>query len=215
MSLPFSTMERTWYGPELPVSPSKGTRMLHRILSVGVVSAAVAVSACESPSAPSLAQRRFESLLLETPWTLGAARDSVFRAAPLPLYLTSTGFCCRGLRVASTPNEWTALWDTVVIRISPPASPPAVDFATEMVVAALHGSAPSGGYSISIRHVTRLRDTTFVLAEATRPGRDCGTGQVVSSPIDVRVVPQAPPPTVLLVEQRVRDCRTGTSQPDW
>lgn len=189
--------------------------MLHRIVSVCVASAAIAVSACESPSAPSLAQQRFESLLAEAPWTLGAARDSAFAAGLRMDLRISTGFCCRGLRIATTPTEWTALWDTVAIKVSPAPPPSPVDFATEMVVAALHGSAPSGGYSISIRHVTRWRDTTFVLAEATRPGRDCGTGQAVTSPIDARVVPQAPPPTVLLVEQRVRDCRTGTSQPEW
>lgn len=189
--------------------------MLYKMLSVLVLTVVVAASGCESPSAPSLAQQRYESLLSETPWTLGAARDSVFRAGLRVDLRISTGFCCRGLRVATSPTEWTAIWDTVVIKGSPAPPPIPVDFATEMVVAALHGAAPTGAYSISIRHVTRARDTTFVLAEAVRPGRDCGTTQVVTSPIDVRVVPLAPPPTVLLVEHRVRDCRTGTTQPDW
>jgi PrcB C-terminal len=189
--------------------------MLYKLLSVLVLTVVIAVSGCESPSAPSFAQIRYESLLTETPWTLGAARDSAFRSG-LPVGLRIyTGFCCRGLRVATSPSEWTAVWDTVVNKRSPAPPPIPVDFATEMVVMALHGAAPTGAYSMSIRHVTRSRDTTFVLVEATRPGRDCVTTQVFTSPMDVRVVPQAPPPTVLLVEQRVLDCRTGTTQPDW
>lgn len=188
--------------------------MLSRSLALCVLGVLLVVSACETPTAPSSAQRQYESLLRAPSWRLGAARDSTLGGA-LRWARSSSGFCCRGFRVAGSATEWTAIWDTLMLGLRPAPPPIPVDFATEMVVVALHGSAPTGGFSMTIQHVTRVRDTTFVLAQATRPDRECITTQAFTSPADARIVPRALPPTVLLIEARVFDCRTGTSRPDW
>ncbi|MBX3173734.1 MAG: protease complex subunit PrcB family protein [Gemmatimonadaceae bacterium] len=174
------------------------------VLLLSAAAATLATAACSPSTSPSFSQPEVIELLAAAPFSLGAEREQEFRAAFGNPW--NTGYCCRGLRVARTEAEWSAIWDTIVAPLSPPPTPPAVDFASEMVVVALNGSTPNGGYSIEIRHVARLRDTTFVVTAAVRPGRNCVVSQVVTADVDGLVVPRAPPPAILVMYDEVRRC---------
>ena len=185
--------------------------------SLFVVSVALS---CGSPSEPAsdaggaAAAARFAALAEAPAWTLGAARESTFSAAMFYRRETSD-FVYAGARVARTSDRWATLWDTIVSTRFPPPALPVVDFAAEMVVLSAYGSKATGGYSIRIAHVTRQRDTTFVLVRTTVAGPRCGMTQGSTSPVDAWVVPSAPRPTLFLVEHNVYDCRTGRAVPVW
>lgn len=186
-----------------------------RILRVWWLVAGTLV-ACDSPAAPAdptAEQLRYSALAIEPAWALSAERDSAFDAQMAP-FRHYAKFGAGAWRVARTPDRWLTLWDSIVGYTWPTPTLPAVDFASEMVVVAAHGPWANSGKGIAISHVTRLRDTTFVLVRVTSY-TNCYNLSVVTSPVDARVVPLASPPTWFLVEQAVYNCETGTLRTVW
>lgn len=177
--------------------------------------ALVAVTlSCSALTEPPEAARRFAELRDAPAWGVSPVRDSAFAAEIRP-HREYAGFFNGGWHVSRAADRWQSLWDTVVVNYLNKPAAPAVNFAEEMVVFAAHGATATGGYSIEIVHVTRQRDTTFVLVRRVRPGWDCATTQAGTSPIAARVVPMAPPPTWFLVEDNVYECGTGRLRPLW
>lgn len=173
-----------------------------RHLAIGAL--CLGAAACADPTGSPSRSARFEALLQEPALAVSQARDSAFAEQ----FRSWSGLGRAGLRTIRDNGAWLALWDSVTAFVAPQPPAPTVDFDTEMVVLAAHGTAPTTGYSIDITHVTAVRDTVFVLAERTRPGNDCFTGQALTAPLDARVVPRSQLPTVLLTEQYVFDCNT-------
>ena len=181
----------------------------HRVFGCILV---VAALACEAPTSPSREARRFAELASSPAWSLGAERDAAFLAAYRGDDIS--GFFQGGWRVARSADRWSTLWDTLTWYYVPPPPPAAVEFGTEMVVLAIGGATANSGGRSTIAHVTRQRDTVFVLVRVMT-SKNCAGATAGFSTTDARVVPLAPPPTVFLVEQRVFDCRTMTSRPVW
>ena len=138
------------------------------------------LASCDAPTEPSAAARRFTELRGAPAWALAPERDSAF-AQQVSGYRENSGFYAGGWRVARTPERWLTLWDTVRGTVTPVRAAPAVDFAEEMVVLGAHGATGGGGHNIEIIHVTRQRDTTFVLVRTVAPGRDCATPSAQTS----------------------------------
>jgi hypothetical protein len=88
--------------------------------------------------------------------------------------------------VARNESEWRALW----ARHAPGRSAPAVDFATNMVVAVFLGSRPSGGYQVQIRGVRTEGNTLVVQWSESRPGPGQVAAQVMTSPAHLVLVPR-------------------------
>jgi uncharacterized lipoprotein YajG len=62
---------------------------------------------------------------------------------------------------------------------------PAVDFQSEIVVAAAAGSKPTGGYAITIGRAIRQQDSLLVEVVMNVPSPDCRTAQALSQPTQV------------------------------
>ena len=69
-------------------------------------------------------------------------------------------------------------------------APPTVDFNTRTVLVVALGHRNTGGYSVRIDRVIRVRDGAVVSYTATAPGNGCMTNQMVTSPVVIASVPK-------------------------
>ncbi len=169
------------------------------------VLAALALAACASPSAPP-DDLTFTDVSLTSPlWTVGPVRDSTF-AASYPFRFFS-GVSAPQRTVIRKVEALSSLWATLSQGREPPLSPPAVDLGEEMVIFVALGERSSGGYSISIRHVTLLRDTLWVLVSERAPGPTCLVFAAFTQPTDARIVPLTTAPVRFRIQQEQLDCR--------
>ncbi len=187
---------------------------MNRPILTAIAAAALALAACSDATAPDRSRAEYEALLESPALVLSAARDSAFAAAYAP-YRFYGGFVARGGRVARRADTWSGIFDTLQRGRLPARAPIAVDFASEMVVVALHGQAGSGGHLVRIRHVTLARDTIFVLADRVAPGATCVTTAALTQPTDARVLASRAEPVVFHFAPFVRNCETGQEQPAW
>ena len=157
---------------------------------------------CDRPVEPSLEERRFAALRDEPAWSLPASRRDAF-TEEYGFNAEGFGFTGPG-RVVRTSANWAVVWDTLTARVSPKPAPPTVAFATEMAIVVFAGVGALG--EITIDHVTRVRDTTFVLVVRQEPGRFCGTTQELRAPTAATVVPRATGPTQVVSVTRVSHC---------
>ena len=174
--------------------------------------ASLATLSCAAPTEPHPDAVRFAALLRAPAWTLGAYRDSAF-ASQLDDFRLGSGLTQRGVRVARSGTSWTTLWDSVSNFSIHFPEPPAVDFSAEMVVLVANGVTPGHFQYVNIVHVTRQRDTVFVLTRVHE--NSCGPSTQSDTPIDARVVPRTTELTFLLFERRVDNCLTGSSTAVW
>lgn len=100
-------------------------------------------------------------------------------------------------------QEWRDFWYDLNL-----GSAPEVDFTRNMVIAVSAGSRPTTGHSVLVNGVRFDEDGTLrIEVLETSPGRNCITGQQMTQPVDVVVVPRANLRTWSFVERReVRDC---------
>lgn len=172
-----------------------------------------ALASCADPTGPTAAQRRYEALLEAPAYVSDAARQSAFGGSWAPGEFTGTTPAGNGAAVR-TAEHWSFLWGTLNVT-GGPATAPAVDFASELVVVAF----PIGlnGYpgSVVIRHTALVRDTLFVLASVTSPDGDCATPSEGVKRLDARVLPATPVPVEFLIEQRILECGTFRVRVVW
>jgi uncharacterized membrane protein len=84
--------------------------------------------------------------------------------------------------VARNAGEWQALW---AAHAGPSVTPPDVDFARDMVIAAFAGERPTPGYTIEIADA-RLEGEALVMVIAERlPMRGGVAAQVIVSPFHI------------------------------
>lgn len=166
---------------------------------------ALALSACALPSAPPEDLTLTDVSLTSPLWTIGSARDSAF-AAGYPFRSFSGATTTQRILVRKA-EALSALWSTLNAGREPPMPPPAVDFGEEMVIFVALGRRTSGGYSVSIRHVTMLRDTLWVLISERAPGPSCLVFAASTQPTDARIVPRTTAPVRFRIQQEQLDCR--------
>ena len=170
---------------------------------LGILLLVVAIAfGCDSPVEPSLAERRFAELLEAPAWSLPSTRVEAF--ADEYSFAGEALLFNAQLRVARDSVRWASVWDSLTATVTPKPPPPVVAFAEEMPIVVFAGVGALG--HITIEHVTRVRDTTFVLAIRHEPGRYCGTQETLSAPTAATIVPLAPPPTLLISVTRVHHC---------
>jgi len=153
----------------------------------------------------------------ETPIPPDAYRVGLFISAlpPLtgtPLRLTRIaatsygGFDTATIRVVRDASSWSDFWYHIH-RFHGEVPPlPAIDFATEMVVAVASGENPTAGYDVLLTAAALDRGVVVVQALERSPGTDCVTAQVLTHPIDLARLPKREGPVVVAVTQRVRHC---------
>lgn len=88
--------------------------------------------------------------------------------------------------IIRSETEWRNFWDDLNL-----GERPEVDFDDEMVIAVSSGTRPTTGYSIRVAGVTAGDDGRLVVdVVETEPARNCITGQQITRPVDVVVVPR-------------------------
>ncbi|MCI3277996.1 protease complex subunit PrcB family protein [Streptomyces cylindrosporus] len=90
------------------------------------------------------------------------------------------------------PESWAVLWRNVSGNHIPPPEPPAVDWASSMVLFVAIGTRNSGGYTVEITRLIREDDVVRVEARETRPGpRDVVTC-AITEPFHAVTLPRQP-----------------------
>ena len=84
----------------------------------------------------------------------------------------------------TSPDQLSELWK----MINASSTPPTVDFNKEAVIAVFAGQQPTTGYAIS---VSKVMDSSARLVSITiaKPDDSCLTGQALTTPYEVVVVP--------------------------
>lgn len=89
--------------------------------------------------------------------------------------------------VIRSQKEFEAFWQALYENRSPTPELPEVDFSQNMVVAAMLGVRPTGGYAIEVQEVAAgvTAAAIHVQVRTTAPGDGCGTYQALTSPYHV------------------------------
>jgi PrcB C-terminal len=98
--------------------------------------------------------------------------------------------------VVESPGDWQAVW----ARHDPATPPPAVDFATDVVVAIHAGRRPTAGYRVELVAVERRGSETVVAYRVDAPPPGEMVAQVITYPFHILRLPK--PGTPLRLEQR-------------
>lgn len=110
----------------------------------------------------------------------------------------------RARTVITDAAEWTRFWASLAPDPGAGAGgPPAVDFAKDMVIAAVMPLRPSGGYRVHIERVTEFADRIEAEVVEHSPAADCFTTGVITRPFDVVQVPRRAGKPVQFKERRV------------
>ena len=92
--------------------------------------------------------------------------------------------------VIGADSEWETFWREFTGALVPQPNPPAVNFETQMVIAATMGQRTSGGYSISIEQVAKKDGTLYAAVRETSPDATCSNIAVMTAPAVAVVVPR-------------------------
>ncbi len=93
-----------------------------------------------------------------------------------------SGFTGDGAQVLKieTEAEWEEFWSRHRANV-----PPAVDFSREMVIAAVDGREPSGGYQFEITAIEDDGSRLVVRVSKAIPGPGCVVTQVITQPFHI------------------------------
>jgi hypothetical protein len=116
----------------------------------------------------------------------------------------ASGFERPEQRIVRDPAEWQRTW--AQLR-SPEATAPDVDFQREMVVVVAAGRRNSGGFDIAVQAVHARAHHLEVVVRTTEPGEGCVVTGLLTSPVDVVVLPRSSLPVRFRLLTRVEPCR--------
>ena len=139
----------------------------HSIAGSLVVLSSLTLAGCESPSSPA------ESLPL-TRVTQG------YFGAPNPSQRL----------VVRSEQEFATAWAAIFSNTSPQPPVPSVDFTQEMVIVALSGSKPTGGYCIAVEHAAGDRRSVTLTVRSGGPAANNAILPVITNPYDIVRVPR-------------------------
>ena len=143
-------------------------------LKVGLLTglaAAVLAAGCSSPASPS------ESVPVVT---VTQSDDSAIGA--------ETTFVIRSN--ADLAAAWSQIYGERVNR----ALPPQIDFNAHMLVVVAIGRQPSSGFTVKITGASRERNGLVVHVTVERPGANCMSATVITSPIAIARLPKTDAP---------------------
>ncbi len=83
------------------------------------------------------------------------------------------------------PNDWGDFWTRHVEGLEPAPPLPAVDFATDMVIAVVDQQQPSAGYSLEVKEIIEQDGRLEVYVLRGQPGANCVNADVVSQPFQM------------------------------
>lgn len=83
--------------------------------------------------------------------------------------------------------SWQALWSS---HAGPDSEPPAVDFATQMVVAAFAGERPTPGHGIEIVGARRESSSLAITVNEVQPSRGMIAAQMIVTPFHIVMLPR-------------------------
>ena len=153
-----------------------------------VLSVLAAAGCAGSPSlqdAPPLDEQR--------PVQEGALPLTRLRAEPYALTFSS-GMTDSARIVVRDAETWRQVWSRIWRNHSPGHALPAIDFSREMVVVAALSGRPTGGYNILVESAYQRADHVEVVIRKTSPGRNCGTTQALTEPVDAARIPATTQP---------------------
>jgi hypothetical protein len=89
--------------------------------------------------------------------------------------------------VIGTAEDWTAFWSSLHANVDPEPARPAVDFASESVIATCLGERPDGGYVTYFRYVGEPDETGHVILDGVErvSGPTCAVSAAVTQPYHV------------------------------
>ena len=147
--------------------------------------------ACSSPAAPA------QGNLTVTRFNSGSSSFAVF-----------SGFTQPMTSVIRDDAAWQAFWRTLYSGQSPAPPLPAVDFSSEMVVAAAMGTQPTSGYDIIVQSANESGDVVTIETRELRPGPKCATLTVLTSPVDLARVPRRTGSVTFHSTEGINNCGT-------
>jgi hypothetical protein len=118
----------------------------------------------------------------------------------------SSAFTDRASLVIRGQERWERVWSSLTAGEHPRPAPPDVDFGHHMLLVALQGRQPSGGYAIEITGVVRRGRTMRVDVEERSPGPGCVVTAEVTSPYHVVEVRRTCGRVVFRRHTTVYDC---------
>ncbi|MGI5460099.1 protease complex subunit PrcB family protein [Streptomyces sp. CA-249302] len=89
-------------------------------------------------------------------------------------------------------ESWDVLWRNISGNRIPPPEPPAVDWASSMVLFVAIGTRNTGGYSVEITRLVREDDVVRVEARETRPGPRQPVTCAITEPFHAVTLPLQP-----------------------
>jgi len=116
---------------------------------------------------------------------IGAFKGSVFLKFETIGKGFFSGFTERKNWVIRTQEQWAELWSIHTSTRIPHTSPPAIDFARDMVLAVFMGQRPSGGFSIEITKVEKVENTIVVFFRETEPAPEAEVTAVLTQPYHI------------------------------
>jgi hypothetical protein len=87
-------------------------------------------------------------------------------------------------QIYSAPTSFSLTPEGKSIPTLPPP-PPQIDFSRSMLLIVTMGSKPTGGYAIIVDGIYEHGDQLEVVVRNVSPGRNCGTFQSMTAPVDI------------------------------
>jgi len=109
--------------------------------------------------------------------------------------------------VIRSNEELAVAWSQIYGERARLTLPPQIDFNAYMLVIVAIGRQPSSGFSVKITGATRERDGLVVHVTVGRPGENCGTAAVITSPVAIARLPRTDGPVRFDITRTSVPCR--------
>jgi hypothetical protein len=97
-------------------------------------------------------------------------------------------------------------WSKLEAGQYPKTEPPAVDFASTLVVVAAMGARPTTGHTILIEGVYEDGQRLFVTVHERTPHPSCVVGQAITAPVTAVAVPRLPDEVMFVERETTTMC---------
>ncbi|MBN1385030.1 MAG: protease complex subunit PrcB family protein [Elusimicrobia bacterium] len=133
-------------------------------------------------------------LKMETKRQIIELEESV--SGPREWYGYHSGYTGSGTKVFKDKNSWMAFRQKHERTNVPSSDLADIDFSKEMIIAAFMGQKPTGGYSVRIVDVEKLKDKIVVKYREEIPGKDSISTQAFTQPYHIKVIEKSTLPII-------------------